>query len=177
MYAIAGQLIDWDVGSDIAGPSGLAEQLTDQLQQMTLPLVMVVATVPSVGKSVRTVLATISADLGIGVEHCPQPAVRWAGFAADRRQLGQVLTDPLIVPGREHLFDVAEVLVERGAGDATGLGELGHGHAEETSIPHKTVRRGQDRLANYLPVGGHGLGPQPGHTGTVQSDRYRYTMP
>lgn len=78
-------------------------------------------------------------------------------------KLVEVTSDLALVPGREHRFDVGEVLVERGTSDPSQLGDLRHRHGAKPALGYESASGGENRVVHGLPVRLDGLVPKLGH--------------
>ncbi len=123
------------------------------------------------------VCAMVAAGLvgqhSVGFEHRRQPLASRARLVADASKLLQVSLHLPFVPGSQNGLDIRKVLVERGAADAGGLGDLRHRHRRQPVLSHQRRRRVQDGVAHLAAVRRNRLAPQLRHDLSIQGDEMR----
>jgi ABC-2 type transport system ATP-binding protein len=82
-------------------------------------------------------------------------------------QLLEVPGDLAVVPGDHHGGDVTEVLVQRGATDASAFGDVGHGDGQYASLAGDIGERVEDGVVHLFAVLVDGRAPQSWHASSL----------
>ncbi len=166
--AVARELVWVGVTANDASCHHLTEQVAEEPLDLLLRLDHVLAPMEQGRQLSGAVLLSVVADHRVGGEHRLEPLEWLAGRFAQGSETFQMIADLLFVMSLEDGFDVGEVLVERGAPDASGLGDLRHGYREQSVLKDQLPGGTEDRLAHLGAVRVDRLVPKPRHPNMIR---------